>query len=123
VILVVDDHEDTAHFLCRLLGRKGFEVTCCHDGPEAMEWLRTAIPQLIILDVQMPGLSGLDVLALLRDDDRLRIVPVIIYSAGLEQSQERSAFGLGAKEYLVKGCVDGAELIRLVTHHATPLPA
>jgi CheY-like chemotaxis protein len=123
VILVVDDHEDTAHFLCRLLSHKGYTTHCVGDGEDALAFLRDQTPRLIVLDVQMPGLTGLEVLDVMRADERLRKIPVLVYSAGHDKSQSELAIRLGARAYLVKGAVGVAEILELVAQHATPAVA
>jgi CheY-like chemotaxis protein len=120
VILVVDDHADTADFLCRVLSRKGYDTHCAHDGAAALDVLATRTPRLIVLDVQMPRLTGLEVLAAMRAAERLRTIPVIVYSAGHDKAQADHAIRLGAREYLVKGAVSVAEILRLVAKHASP---
>jgi CheY-like chemotaxis protein len=122
MIFVVDDHRDTAELLCRLLRREGYEADCCHDGMEAIEKLKTITPQLIILDVQMPLMTGLGVLAVMRDDEGLRKIPVLVYSAGIEREQEVIAIQLGAKAYLVKGETCVKEIMDLIREHATAIP-
>jgi CheY-like chemotaxis protein len=123
VILVVDDHEDTAHFLCRLLSRKGYTTHCVGDGEDALAFLRDQMPRLIVLDVQMPGLTGLEVLDVMRADERLRKIPVLVYSAGHDKTQSELAIRLGARAYLVKGAIGVAEILELVAQHATPAVA
>ena len=123
MILVVDDHRDTASFLCKILHRQGYETLCAADGPEALAFLESSTPQLIILDVQMPGMSGLEVLEVMQADARLKSIPVLVYSAAHERSQNDRALRLGAKAFLVKGTVSVPELLAFVTTHAdSPTP-
>jgi CheY-like chemotaxis protein len=122
VILVVDDHPDTAYVLCRLLGRKGYATHCVDNGLEALDFINTQTPRLIVLDVQMPGMTGLEVLEAMSRDERLRKIPVLVYSAGSEKSQSDLAHRLGAKAYMVKGAINIPEILALVAQHATPEP-
>ena len=123
MILVVDDHEDTAQFLCRLLGRRGYPTHCAADGYEALAFLAAETPRLIILDVQMPGMTGLELLERMGEEDRLRGIPVIVYSAAHEKNQSDLAMKLGAKAYLIKGAVGVPEILKLVAQHALPVNA
>src|SRR5205814_10329493 len=77
VILVVDDHKDTCDALERLLKHKGYEATCVESADEAIRFLRRELPALIILDEMMPGMNGLELLHLLREDPRYDHIPVI----------------------------------------------
>jgi CheY-like chemotaxis protein len=120
VILVVDDHPDTAHMLCRALGRNGYPTHCVDNGLEAIDFLKTRTPRLIVLDVQMPGMTGLEALDVMSRDERLRRIPVLVYSAANERDQSDLALRLGAKAYMVKGAVSIAEILALVARHATP---
>jgi CheY-like chemotaxis protein len=120
VILVVDDHPDTAYVLCRLLGRKGYPTHCVDNGLEAIDFLKTRTPRLIVLDVQMPGMTGLEVLDVMSRDERLRKIPVLVYSAANDKAQSDLALRLGAKAYMVKGTVGISEILTLVAQHATP---
>lgn len=123
MILVVDDHVDTVGFLCKLLTRRGYDTRCAYDGLEALEVLKSATPRLIVLDVQMPGMTGLEVLEAMQADERLRRVPVVMYSAGHDKSQYDLAMRLGAKAVAVKGAVDVRGVIALVDRFATPATA
>lgn len=120
MILVVDDHADTVGFLCRLLTRRGYDTQCAYDGFGAMQILKSETPRLVVLDVQMPHMTGLEVLQAMREDERLQRIPVIVYSAGHEKAQYDQAIKLGAKAFAVKGAVDVREVIALVERFATP---
>ena len=80
-----------------------FRVTLAYDGQEALDvMLRDGDIGLVLLDVMMPRLTGLDVLAKMRADDRLKDVPVIILTAAGQETQQRRALSLGASEFLTK---------------------
>ena len=103
VILIVEDHADTCDALRRLLGKHGYDATCCGSGEEALQALKILTPNLVVLDYTMPGLSGLDVFHQMKRDERLRSVPVIFYSAVFDFDVARLALHMGATEWLVKG--------------------
>src|SRR5205085_8192614 len=80
-LLVVDDNPYNRDVLRRRLERQGHTVAAAAGGAEALERLRTAECDVVLLDVLMPGMSGLEVLCRLRADERLRHLPVIMISA------------------------------------------
>lgn len=80
-VLVADDEPLTAEMLALMLAFRGFEVVCAHDGAEALRQARTWKPDIMLLDVVMPGLEGVEVTRALRGDDELRERPVILISS------------------------------------------
>jgi DNA-binding response OmpR family regulator len=100
--LLVDDDPGVLRFLSIAFGRMGWEVQCLTDGQGAYEAARANLPDLVILDLMMPGLDGYAVLAHLRQDDALRDVPVVLLSG--EPAGVHDAIGqeLGATAYLQK---------------------
>ena len=98
-ILVVDDDPSTRTLLRRMLTIEGYSVDEAADGPGAMERMGVAPPDLILLDVMMPGQDGLDVLEGLR---RTSAVPVILLTARNEEADRVLGFRFGADDYVVK---------------------
>ena len=123
-VLVVDDNEELCVVLARLLRHLGHEASHLSDGEEALEYLRKNLsrPDLIILDVMMPGLSGYDVLRSMLDDPQLRAVPVVMYSALSDPVSRRLALEMGARDYLVKNQVTYDALGAVVERHAAATP-
>src|SRR5690242_7609201 len=80
-VLVVDDHVDTNHILCKLIRRLGHSTSSAYTGEGALAMLSGEIPDLIILDCMMPGMTGIEVLRLLRTNPKTAQLPVIMYSA------------------------------------------
>jgi CheY-like chemotaxis protein len=80
-VLVSEDDDDVRTVLAELLEGEGYEVAQTRNGAEALEWLRGHTPCVIVLDLMMPGVSGWDVLARMREDPRLSHVPVCVISA------------------------------------------
>lgn len=101
-ILVVDDNLVNLDLLSRRLGRQGYKATSVDSGDKALAKLKQDKFDLILLDMQMPGLSGLDVLAILKKDSVLRNIPVIILSALDDMSQIVNCVLLGADDYIFK---------------------
>jgi class 3 adenylate cyclase/CheY-like chemotaxis protein len=101
-VLVVDDNEANRDLLCRRLARDGHAVTPAEDGRRALELLQARHFDLVLLDIIMPGLNGLQVLERLKADDRLRHVPVIMISSFDEIEGVVHCIERGAEDYLTK---------------------
>jgi two-component system alkaline phosphatase synthesis response regulator PhoP len=101
--LVADDEPHIGRIIKMKLEQGPFRVTLAYDGREALEVLRRE-PDigLVLLDLMMPYLSGLDVLAEMKRDDRLRLVPTIVLTAAGQDQQHDMAMELGASEFLTK---------------------
>jgi PAS domain S-box-containing protein len=101
-VLVADDNADMREYLARLLGTAGYQVTTVTDGQAALRAVRSGAPELVISDVMMPGLGGLDVVAALRADALTAAVPVVLLSARAGQEASIEGLRAGADDYLVK---------------------
>ncbi|HVD04518.1 MAG TPA: response regulator [Gemmatimonadaceae bacterium] len=102
-VLVADDEPHIGRIIKMKLEQGPFRVTLVYDGQEAMEALeREADIGLVLLDVMMPRLTGLDVLAKMRADDRFKDIPCIVLTAAGQEAQQRRALALGASEFLTK---------------------
>lgn len=119
-ILVVDDHRDTARVLATVFRRRGYEAACAYGGSEALEHIRRERPSMVILDVMMPGMSGIEVLREVRSDPRLTDLPVVMFSAAAEDPMRREALAAGAQAYLVKTRLELDQLEALVERYAGP---
>jgi len=100
-ILIVDDEEDIAQLLEVGLRREGYEVTSVYDGAQAKERIVQENPDVILLDLMMPGINGWQVLEWMRQEKKLNI-PVIIISAKDEMQDIKKTYSLEADYYLVK---------------------
>ena len=103
-ILVTDDDVSNRDILARGVGRLGCRVLQARDGREALELLRTADIDLVLLDIMMPVVTGFDVLEQIQGDPWLRNIPVIVISAVDDMQSVVRAFELGAEDYLPKPC-------------------
>src|SRR5437879_8704564 len=99
-ILVVEDNPDLAYGLRNNLEIEGYEVEVVEDGSEGLARARTGGPDLIILDLMLPGLDGYRVLRALRDEGRR--MPVLILTARGEEGDKVRGFRLGADDYVTK---------------------
>ena len=126
-VLVVDDNADMREYLVRLLRGAGHSVAAVPDGAGARDALRSRLPDLVISDVMMPGMSGLELVAALRQAPHTAGVPVMLLSARAGQEASIEGLEAGADDYLVKP-FNAAELLarvranvelsRLRGHHA-----
>jgi DNA-binding response OmpR family regulator len=98
-VLVVDDEPVVRDVLGRYLAREGFSVREAQDGEQALASIRAEAPQVVVLDLMLPRLSGLDVLKLVRLESDL---PVIILSARVSEEERIAGLKLGADDYIVK---------------------
>ena len=103
-ILVVDDNEDIRGLLSLVLQKEGYEVHAAEDGASALEKAYETKPDLILLDVMMPGLSGLEVLSTIREnkDKKISEVPIMMITAKSTIDDIDAAVELGASSYIVK---------------------
>lgn len=100
-ILVVDDHPAVRSVLREVLGDEDMEIREAADGETALALARERVPDLVLLDLAMPGMDGLEVLRRLKEDERTRPVKVVVVTArGAEGRTE--GLSLGAEEYLEK---------------------
>jgi CheY-like chemotaxis protein len=99
VVLLIDDDPSVLDSFSRLLAKDGFTVLCAASGPEGLQAARTQGPDIIVLDIMMPGMDGWDVLGELKSDPRVADIPVVLLSI-LEEDQK--GLSLGAVEYLHK---------------------
>jgi len=117
-ILLVDDNEMNRDVLSRRLRQRGFDVSVAADGPEALALTGANAFDLVLLDVEMPGISGLEVLATLRRTRSATDLPVIMVTARSEGSDIVEAFRLGANDYVTKPIDFPVALARIGTHLA-----
>jgi two-component system phosphate regulon response regulator PhoB len=101
-VLVVEDEPDIAALIAYQLTREGFRVETVGSGPEALEAVARQIPDLIVLDRMLPGLSGDEVLARLKGEPDTAKVPVLVLTAKREQEDRIQGLELGADDYLTK---------------------
>jgi DNA-binding response OmpR family regulator len=101
-VLIADDDRDIRDLVAHKLATAGFEVLTCADGQDALDQVRDRLPDVAVLDVMMPRLSGIQVLQRLREDPQTRLLPVILLTAKAQEADVESGFALGADDYVVK---------------------
>ena len=102
LVLIADDDLDIRDLVQFQLEQSGFEVAVAIDGVKAMELARGRPPDLAILDVSMPGLSGLDVCRLLREEPTTANTRILMLTTRIHEHDLEAAFGIGADDYLAK---------------------
>lgn len=142
-ILLVEDNPDDELLALRALRKNGIagDVVVVRDGLEALDYLfatgdhagrdASVVPRVILLDLKLPKIGGLEVLRRLRSDERTRLVPVVILSSSGEQRDMREGYGLGANSYVRKPvnfehfvrAVEQLKSYWLVLNEAPPLGA
>ena len=117
-ILIVDDSPTERYYLTDILVRNGFSVTTADNGEDALAKIRAERPELILMDVVMPGANGFQVTRSIARDPELAAVPVIICSSKNQETDRIWGMRQGAKDYLVKP-VDPQQLLDRIATLAT----
>jgi len=110
LILIADDRPSSRELLRLVLERDGYDVLEAEDGEQAVDRARSGNPDLILLDLQMPGLDGYAVLATLRSEPRFRRLPVLALTASAMRGDREKILEAGFTDYLAKPA--GPELLR-----------
>lgn len=101
-VLVADDESDVLNLVCNNLKTAGFTALQAEDGPSALEQARTQIPALIVLDLMLPGMSGLEVCKALKAEPATKNIPILMLTAKAEEVDRILGFELGADDYMTK---------------------
>lgn len=101
-ILVVDDEEDILELVRYNLTREGYNVLCASTGEEGLNTAKSKLPDLIILDLMLPGIDGLDVARSLKNDSNTKDIPIIMLTAKGEEADIVTGLEMGADDYLSK---------------------
>lgn len=110
-IFVVEDDKFLRELLVRKLETSGFDVSFAVDGEEALRKLKEKIPQLVLLDLVLPGIDGFEVLEYIRKNPRTKSVSVIILSNLGQQEEVEKGIRLGANDYLIKAHFTPDEIV------------
>jgi DNA-binding response OmpR family regulator len=126
-VLVVDDNAETVKLVGEALTKAGFAVTSASNGAECIKAVDAERPDLVILDVYMPVLNGLDTLQMLRHMPNTKDVPAIILSGGDEYEKVRAGWAAGAEMYLTKPVRVGAVVAAVrwmlgISEESDPVP-
>jgi two-component system phosphate regulon response regulator PhoB len=124
-ILVVDDEENILELVRFNLSKEGYRVACAATGEEALKGARAQSPDLIVLDLMLPGLDGLEVCKILKRDAKTERIPIVMLTAKGEESDIVTGLELGADDYVTKPFSPKVLIARiravLRRHEAKPL--
>ena len=112
-ILVIDDEEKNIKLIKGLLMRESYHINGCFSGEEALEFLQNDKPDLILLDILMPGIDGFEVCRMLKQDVSTRVIPIVMVTALNDKEDRKKALDAGAEDFLNKP-LDKFELIARV---------
>ena len=101
-ILIVEDEEDLREIIIYNLEREGYKAVGVESGEEGLELAISLKPDLVILDLMLPGMNGMDVCRKIKQDSNTKNIPIIIVSAKGEEADIVSGLELGADDYLTK---------------------
>lgn len=101
-ILAVDDDTELTQLLQLIFESRGFGVTIANSGQQALQALENELPEVIVLDLMMPGMSGEDVCRKIRANPRTANIPIIVLTAKSDLNTRREMMKAGISEYLVK---------------------
>lgn len=116
-ILIVEDEAPAALALGDVLQGEGFEVVTAHDGKEGLAAAITKHPDIILTDLKMPRMSGMDMIREIRRDAWGATVPVIVLSNASDGSIVQEAQEIGAVDYFIKGDMQMVEIVERIQKH------
>jgi len=102
LILVVDDEEDILELVKYNLKKEGFDVHCAENGLEALERAKESIPDVVVMDIMMPVMDGIEASRKLREHAKLRTIPILMLTARSDESDQVMGLDAGADIYLTK---------------------
>ena len=112
-VLVVEDDPDIADLIRRYLLKSGFDVDVCGSGRDALGAITLRQPDLLVLDLMLPGVNGLDICRAVRSDEKTATIPIIMVTARAEESERIAGLDLGADDYLAKPFSPGELVARV----------
>ncbi|MCC5941727.1 MAG: response regulator [Balneolaceae bacterium] len=112
-ILLVEDNREMADYVTSLLEDHNYQVSCVINGKKALVWLDENVPDLIISDVMMPVMDGIELLSQIKQRDHLRLIPVIFLSAKTDIEGRMEGFRLGVNDYIHKPFVPDELMVRV----------
>ena len=101
-IIVIEDEPDIAEMIAYNLRREGHKVSVCRDGEQGLSRIRTDNPDLVVLDLMLPGIDGVEVCRMVKSDPVTRATPIIMVTAKSEESDVVLGLKIGADDYIAK---------------------
>ena len=120
-ILVVEDHEDNRQILRDLLGSAGYEMVEAHDGESAHPMASKEKPDLILMDIQLPGLDGYEATRRIKADPALKAIPIIVVTSYALSGDEAKAREAGCDDYVAKP-YSPRQLLAKIRHYLAGAP-
>lgn len=121
-ILIVDDEPDLVEVLSIIFRAYGYETELAHDGLTALQMIAERRPDLVLMDVMMPRMNGLEACRKLKEDPETRDLPVVLLTAKAHDADKSSGLGAGADAYLAKP-FDNAQLLSIVERFLSGTPS
>ena len=112
-IVVAEDNDDVAMLICNMLRGKGYKVNRAADGVEAMDIMREELPDMLITDIAMPRMDGLELMRKVRSDETMCCLPIVVVSARVEDQERMDGINAGAEVFLAKPFIN-EELLLIV---------
>lgn len=120
-ILMAEDEPDILRVMAKKIKNEGYDVLTAQDGQEAWEKIQDEVPDVILLDINMPKLSGFDVLRKVRENPAEKWQPVIIISARRELEAMERSYSMEADHYIAKPC-EIADVLKAIKLMASLIP-
>jgi len=117
-VLVVEDDRDISELIAYNLKREDYDIVCLYDGSNVIEFVRKRKPDLIILDLMLPGVGGLEICRTLKNDPATKMIPIIMLTAKGEEADVVIGLQMGADDYITKPFSPSilAARIKSITH-------
>ena len=116
LILYIEDNQHNRRIVRKILEHHGYQVEEAEDGLVGLQKIQDLIPPLVLLDIALPGIDGLEVLKRVREDDKLRDIPVIALTASAMRGDREKFLAAGCDDYLSKP-IRAADLVNMVDSH------
>ncbi len=113
-IVLVEDDKFLMELMAKKLTAEGFETVLASDGEEGMKKIREQKPDLVLLDLILPGMGGFEVLEELKNDNKIAAIPVVILSNLGQKDDIEKGFRLGAEDFLVKAYYTPGEIVEKI---------
>ncbi len=113
-ILIVEDDKFLRELIARKLSKEGYEIVEAIDGEEGLKKIKEEMPDLVLLDLILPGMDGFEVLTKVKDDPKTSLVPVLILSNLGQKDEIEKGLSLGAVDFLVKAHFTPEEIVEKI---------
>lgn len=113
-IMIVDDEKDFVHIITTMLKKEGYEVMEAYNGKECLDKLRTEKPDLILLDIMMPGIDGYDICKIIKGDEKTRSITVAMFTVKTDDADKIKSLEESLADWHISKPIDKEELINMV---------